>query len=703
MAKSKLLQIIETQRPHKKQELAKILNIRNKEKKDFYRILDEMEKENLIFCDEKGRYRIIDEERYVYGEIQTHGKGFGFLLQKDSDDIFVSESNLNNALNGDEVIVKKYKDTSGDRPEGKVIKITRRKNTTVVGTFQDRRNFGFVLPDENKLAQDIYIPKKGINKAREGQKVVAEITKWPAKDRKPEGKIIEVIGYPKDPRVDILSIARSLDIPMEFSPKALKEAEKINQEVSPKDLKGRRDLRSWVTFTIDGAGSKDFDDAVSIEKLDNGNYYLGVHIADVSHYVQAHSSLDKEAFKRGNSVYLLNEVIPMLPEELSNGICSLNEGVDRLTMSCLMEVNQKGKVIDHSIEKTVINSCRRLVYDHVSDFLEKGISHKSIQGLEEDLTLMGALSQQLQKVRHERGAIDFEIPEPLIELNERGWPISIEKEKRRSANRLIEDFMLLANQTVAEHFYWLEIPFIYRIHEEPEEDRMEALRQYMRPLGYKVGHGDEIYPRDLQQLVEAAEGKKEELFVSMMALRSMQKAKYSAENDIHFGLAYKYYTHFTSPIRRYSDLTVHRLIGDFQNHQLKGKNRQKWSDTLPEIAEHVSVTERRAQDAERQVESVKMAEYMSNRIGEQYEGIISGITNFGFFVQLDNLIEGLVSYQNMEGYIEFDEKEFTAHNRKTGQKYKMGDVIKVEVANADITQGNIDFTLVGDKYGKEKQ
>lgn len=695
MIQSKLLTMIAQQRPRKKSELAKHLNIRNKEKREFYQLLEQMEKDGLIFSDEKERYRVIDGEKYCVGKVQTTAKGFGFLLQEDSDDIFLSASNLNSALNGDEVIVKKYRDSSGERPEGKVIRILQRKTEKLVGTFQDRRNFGFVVADEQKFAQDIYIPKKYMRNAKDGQKVQVRIVKWPEKNKKPEGEIVEILGYPDEPRVDILSIAKNLDIPMEFPKSALSEARGVPQEVAKEELNKRKDLRNTVTFTIDGADSKDFDDAVSISKNDRGNYVLGVHIADVSHYVKEHSSLDKEAFKRGNSVYLLNEVIPMLPEELSNGICSLNEGVERLTLSCVAEVDQKGKVVNHHIDPTVIRSHRRLVYDHVSDFLELGQKHKSVKGLEEELRQMEELSFILQKVRQNRGAVDFDIPEPKITLDKEGHPLEVKREERRTANKMIEEFMLLANQIVAEHFYRLKVPFLYRIHEEPTEEKIADLNQYIRPFGYHVD--EEVEPRDIQQLVEGAKGKKEEMFISTLTLRSMQKARYSADNDIHFGLAYQYYTHFTSPIRRYSDLIVHRIV----KGNLEHRGNKLPIEELRSIAEHVSATEKTAQEAERQVLDVKMAQYMANHIGEKAQGIISGVTSFGFFVQLDNLIEGLVRYESMQDYFVFEENEYAARNTATGQMYSIGDRVNIRVVNVNMTLGQIDFALEEEEDGKK--
>lgn len=694
MINEKILKVIENSKPMTKEDLAKIFNIKKKDRDDFFLTLDNLKRQGLIFENNKGKIIFVDNKTYYFGKIQTSQKGFGFLITKNLDeDIYISEENLNFALNGDDVIVKKYKDSHGSKPEGKVVEIVERVNEKLVGTFQDMKNFGFVVPDEIKFAMDIYISKKRINGAKNGQKVLVKIDKWPTEGKKPEGRILEVLGYPDEPHVDILSVAKSMDIPMEFSKTVRREAKGIPFEVNPQEIRGRLDLRDSLIFTIDGADSKDFDDAVSLEILSNGNYLLGVHIADVANYVKLDSPIDEEAFLRGNSVYLLNKVIPMLPFELSNGICSLNEGVDRLTLSCLMEVNKKGDLVNKKICESVINSKRRLVYDYVSNYLENGISDDSLLGLEETLQKMYELSKILQEKRKANGSIDFEIPESIIKVTEDGWPVEILKRERRSANKLIEDFMLLANTTVAEHYNKMEIPFLYRIHEKPREEKISELNSFLRPLGYMANFGPEIKSRDIQKLLEKVAGKKEELFISTMALRAMTKARYSPINDIHFGLSFQYYTHFTSPIRRYADLTVHRIIKDFLRGELSRKKVKKLNDELPGICDHISATERVAQEAERQVESIKMAEYMSERIGEKYNGIISGITSFGIFVQLENLIEGLVPFKTMKGFYEFDPINYRAVDVDTKISFGIGDMVTIKVANVNLTTGKIDFEL----------
>lgn len=698
MIKEKILEFIKNSKPRSKDELTKLFKIKNKEKKEFLKIVEELQSEGLIFEDSRKKYRFVDNDKFFFGKLQTNAKGFGFLITENLDeDIYISKNNLNFALNGDEVIVRRYKDSSGDKPEGKVLAIVKRVNTKFVGVFQNKKDFGFVITDESKMAMDIYIPKKKINGAKNGQKVVVKIEKWPEENKKPEGRIVEILGYPDDPHVDVMSVAASLDLPMEFNRAALAEAKSLPQEVSPDEIKGRRDFRELLTFTIDGADSKDFDDAISLEISKTGNYILGIHIADVAHYVEEYGALDEEAFKRGNSVYLLNKVIPMLPFELSNGICSLNEGVDRLTLSVIVEIDKEGNVKKYEICESVINSNKRLVYENVSDYLEKNIVHESIKGLEKTLDKMYELSKILQKKREEDGAIDFDIPEVLIEVDEKGWPQNIHKRDRRSANKLIEDFMLMANVCVAKEYFFKHIPFLYRIHERPKEEKISELNSYLRPLGYMINFDEKVEPRDVQKVLQKAKGTKEEMFISTMTLRSMTKARYSEINDIHFGLAFDYYSHFTSPIRRYADLTIHRIIKRHLKGKLSGGIVKNLKVILPEIAEQVSRTEKIAQDAERQVQDIKMAEYMSERLGERYDGRVSSITNFGIFVELDNLIEGLVSYRSMDGYYEFDVDHYKAVDYDTKNEFHIGDEVKIEVINVDLNMGNIDFKLVGDE------
>lgn len=678
--------------PMTKDKIYKVFEIGKQDRSAFDKVLRTLEKDGRIFFDGQ-KYISIDGQKYRRGKIQGNERGFGFLLQAD-EDVFISQKNLSSALNGDEVLVKVLDASTGHSLEGKVIQIIDRGNKTVVGTFQNKETFGFVVPDDDKIAFDIYIAKKDIGGAKDNQKVVVKIKKWPEEGKKPEGMIVEILGYKGEKGVDIMSIARDMNIPTEFSKAVKSAAKQIPQNVTEKDFAGRKDLRELTTFTIDGADSKDFDDAISIEEVDD-NLRLWVHIADVSHYVKESDEIDKEAYKRGNSYYLVDKVIPMLPEELSNGICSLNENVDRLAFSVYMDFDKNAKLVGHKIMNTVINSNRRLVYTNVSDFLENISVHESVKGLEEDLTKMNELALKLRQKRMDRGSIDFDFPEAYIDVDENGKPVDVRRRERRTADKLIEEFMLITNEVVAEEYFWMEIPFLYRIHEKPDAERVENLNKVLRHLGLKL-NTQNMASKDFQKLIESVKGKDEELFVSTIALRSLMKARYSEINDIHFGLAAKYYSHFTSPIRRYSDLTIHRIMKDVIKGKLTEGRLRYLEVMLPEIADHVSAMERLAQDAERTVESVKFAEYMEDRIGEEYPAIITSITNFGMFAQLENTIEGLISYQDLDDYFEYDSDNFKAIGRDTGKVYDIGDKVRIKVVGANILKGTVDFVITED-------
>ncbi len=668
-------------------------------KKEFFKVLRDLEKEGTIIKSANGRYGKIDTDYLVVGKLQGHERGFGFVMpdDKESPDVYISAEAMNGAMHGDKVVANVIKRSQGGkRQEGEIIRILERKNQFIVGTYEDNKNFGFLIPDNQKIFHDVFIAKTHLNGAKNGQKVVVEITQWPEPRRNPEGKVSEILGYPNETGTDVLSILKQFELPEEFPKQVQRFVQNIEDKISNDELIGRTDLRKLKTFTIDGADAKDLDDAISIEKLENGNYKLGVHIADVSHYVKEGSPLDKEAYKRGNSVYLVDRVIPMLPKELSNGICSLNPNIDRLCLSVLMEIDKHGRVLSHEILETVINSYKRLIYDDVSDYLEDNTqeSREKLDGILDELDLMAELMNVLKIQRENRGSIDFNFPETQIILDERGKPIDIRKADRRVANRMIEEFMLATNETVAEQFFWAEIPFLYRIHEEPSEERMTAFSKFIHNLGYKL-KGKEIHPKDLQILTEEIEGKKEELVISTMMLRSLKKARYSMDQDVHFGLAAKYYSHFTAPIRRYPDLVIHRIIKQFIKGIMGLRKQDMLKKNLPEIAEHTSATERTAQEAEREVEDLKMTQYMSERIGEEYEGIISSLTNFGMFVQLENTIEGLIPFSQMlDDYYQFDEEKLQIVGERTKKIYNLGDKVKIEVVGADIVRRNIDFQLV---------
>ena len=686
-------------KPMLKEELAVNFGLEGKEIETFYKVLEEMEKEGIIIRTRNERYGLVDKMNLVVGRIDGNEKGFGFLIPEDKtkEDIFIPAEDMNGALHGDRVIARIVRrGMVGQKDEGEVIRILERANETIVGTYEDSINFGFVIPDDSRIAYDIFIPKAHINNAKNNQKVVVEITRWPEKRRNPEGRIVEILGYIGEKGVDILSIIKQYKLPEDFPPNVKAYAEAIEQEVSKEEIEKRVDLRNLNTFTIDGPDAKDLDDAVSIEKVGE-NYRLGVHIADVSHYVPENSPLDKEAFKRGNSVYLVDRVIPMLPKELSNGICSLNPGEDRLTLSVFMEIDKNGKVIDHKIVEGVIRSKARFIYDDVSDLLEKGdtSAFEQLDHIVEDLRLMEELCKILYKKRENRGSIDFDFPEARIILDENGVPVDIVKEERRIANRMIEEFMLVCNETIAEHMYWAQMPFLYRIHEEPDAEKINSFNKFIHNFGYVIKGSQDIHPKELQRLTKEIKGKKEETLINTLLLRSLKKARYSSEPDVHFGLAAKYYCHFTAPIRRYPDLQIHRIIKSYNKGRLGEKEQAKLERILPGVADHTSTTERRAEEAEREVDDLKKAEYMSKRIGNEYEGMVSSLTHFGMFVQLDNTVEGLVHFSNMlDDYYKFDEEKYYIIGEHTKKIYRLGDIVKIRVVGADLVRRTVDFMLI---------
>lgn len=687
-------------KPMLKEELAIQFGLEGKEIEVFYNILKDMEKEGIIIKTRNERYGLVEKMNLIVGKIEGNEKGFGFLIPDDKtkEDVFIPAEDMNGALHGDRVIVRiTSKGLYGKKEEGEVIRILERANDTIVGTFESSNNFGFVIPDDSRIAYDVFISKSNFNGAKTNQKVVVEITRWPEKRRNPEGKIVEILGYVGEKGTDILSIIKQFKLSEDFPAKVLNQASSIEQTVSQEEIEKRVDLRNLNIFTIDGADAKDLDDAVSIEKLSNGNYKLGVHIADVSHYVKEKSPIDKEAHKRGNSVYLVDRVIPMLPKELSNGICSLNPNEDRLTLSVFMEIDKNGSVVDYKIVEGVIRSKARLVYDDVSDFLERDDKEalKNLEGVTEDLKIMEELSHILYEKRQKRGCIDFDFPEARIILDEDGIPIDVVKEDRRIADKMIEEFMLVCNETIAEHFYWADIPFLYRIHEEPDMEKIEEFNKFIHNFGYSIKGIQDIHPKELQLLTKEVKGKKEETLINTLLLRSLKKAKYSSEKDIHFGLAAEYYCHFTAPIRRYPDLQIHRIIKSYIKGKLSSNEQDRLHVLLPKVADHTSTTERTAEEAEREVEDLKKAEYMSTRIGNVYEGIISSLTHFGMYVQLDNTIEGLVHFSNMiDDYYYFDEDKYYIIGEHTNKVYRLGDTVKIIVINTDLVKRTIDFMLV---------
>ena len=655
-------------------------------------------RESLDVADSQAMDRGFMEKEIYTGKFIANAKGFGFVEVEDLEtDIFIGDMDVKGAMHGDTVEVRIRTYRGGKRPEGVVVKILERGITEVVGTFQRRKNFGFVVCDNQKILQDIFIPLEAMNGALDGQKVVAEITQYAEKGKKPEGKIKEVLGFLEIPGTDILCIAKEYQLPLGFSEKQLNQAERIAKPVSEADMFGRMDLRDTVMVTIDGEDAKDLDDAVSMEKVGD-LYRLGVHIADVANYVQESSALDKEALKRGTSVYLVDRVIPMLPKALSNGICSLNAGEDRLALSCIMDVDDKGNVVNHTIAETVIHVDERMTYTSVKKILEDHdeAEREKYKELVPMFEMMAHVAGILREKRSRRGSIDFDFPETKVKLNALGQAVDILPYDRNTETKLIEDFMLLANETVAEHFFWQELPFVYRTHEKPDPEKMTKLGIFIRNFGYyfKAGNG-EVHPKELQKLLDKISGTKEEALLSRLTLRSMQRAAYTTECSGHFGLAAKYYCHFTSPIRRYPDLQIHRIIKDSLRGRLNERKISHYHKILPEVALQSSKMERRADEAERETVKLKKAEYMKEHLGEIYEGVISGVTNYGIYVELDNTVEGMVHVNSMRNdYYYFDEIHYELVGQDSGVKYKLGERVLVQVKRVDMASKTIDFRLI---------
>jgi len=681
-------------------DIVALLQVPKKSRNEFREILDSLVAQGSIIIDDKGRYQI-PGENVKTGIFSGTQRGFGFvILEDEAEDIFIPESATNGALHGDKVAVLLTKEKTGKRQEGKVLRIIERGNKEIVGTFEKSKNFGFVIPDNHKFGHDIFISKEHSMGAITGHKVVVKITNYGDEKRSPEGKVVEILGHINDPGVDIMSVIKAYDLPVEFPKDVLSSLDYIPDEISPEEIRNRRDIRDLPTVTIDGEDAKDLDDAISLTK-EGDIYHLGVHIADVSHYVKEGSALDREALKRGTSVYLVDRVIPMLPHKLSNGICSLNPGEDRLALSCFMDIDQKGNVISHEIVETVIRSDRRMTYSDVSKIIEDH-DEKLIEEYKEFVPmfmLMLELSEILKKRRHKRGAINFDFPESKIKVDQNGKPVEIKAYDRNKATKIIEEFMLIANETIAENFFWQEIPFIYRTHDTPDEEKIKALAIFINNFGYSIKLGnDDIHPKEIQKLLIKIEDTPEESLISRLTLRSMKQAKYTVANTGHFGLSTKYYCHFTSPIRRYPDLQIHRIIKENLRGKLNEKRRSHYEKILNEVANHSSKTERRADEVEREVEKMKKVEYMTERIGEIYEGVISGITTWGIYVELPNTIEGMVSVSNMEDdYYIYDEEHYQMVGEHTKKTYKLGQKVKVKVVNADKLFRTIDFIFVEDE------
>lgn len=686
--------------PIKRRDMRAMLSVPQEDREKFENLINELIAEGRVFETKKGKLASPKDLQMATGTFIGHARGFGFVTpDAGGEDIFIPASETMGAMQKDRVLYKMlHKAEKGKKADGVIVRILERGQQRIVGTFEaGSKGYGFVVADDKKIAKDIFISRENTKGAVTGHKVVVEITDYGEDRRNPEGKVIEILGHVNDPGVDVLSVIRRYELAVEFPEEVYAEIEHLGTEVAEADKKGREDLRDLLTITIDGADAKDLDDAVSLKRLGNGNFELGVHIADVSHYVRENTALDKEAYARGTSVYLVDRVIPMLPHKLSNGICSLNPHVDRLALSCLMEVNGRGEVVSHRILESVINSDYRMTYTAVREILEDGTpalleQYVEILPMLED---MEELRQILGEKRRKRGSVNFDLPESKIILDENGKPIDIKPYEKSIATNMIEEFMLVCNETIAENSFWQEMPFMYRSHQEPDEDKLEKMEQFLRGFGYYLRKKDgEIHPRELQKVLQKAEDTDEERIITRMVLRSMMQARYTAENGGHFGLAAKYYCHFTSPIRRYPDLEIHRMIKKMLHGELDEKASAYYRRKMPDWAKHCSKQERVAEDAERDTDALKKVEFMEDKVGQIYEGIISGVTNWGIYVELPNTIEGMVALSQMDDdYYEFDEKKMLVFGKRTKKSYRLGDKVVVSVAKVDRMMGTIDFVF----------
>lgn len=689
--------------PMKAKEMALILNISQDRFGKLCEVLNKLEQECKIIKNKKNRYRINDE-KVLEGIYRRNIKGFGFVkVDGQEEEIYISKQDSLNALNGDKVLIKIIdNENSKKSQEGKIIKILSHSKNTLVGTFQFNKSFGFVVPDDKSFGTDIFISKANIGRARTNHKVLVEITKYPEGKKHAEGKIIEILGKPNEAGVDMLSIIKEYNLPSKFPEEVVKEAKSKGDKIEQSKIKGRVDLRDRYIFTIDGEDAKDLDDAVRVEKLDDGNYILDVHIADVSHYVTQDSLLDKEAILRGTSVYMLGRVIPMLPRELSNGICSLNAKEDRFTLSCSMKINPEGEVIDSKVYKALIRVTERMSYKDVRKILDKSDKDviKRYEKYINEFEKMSELATILKNKRLEKGYINLDIPESKIELDEEGYAIDVHKYETSFANEIIEQFMLTANETVAEKFYWLEAPFIYRIHEEPDIEKIKEANKFLYNLNLKIkANKDKIHSKAFAVVLDEVKGKEEERVVSNLLLRTLKLAKYSDENVGHFGIAGKYYCHFTSPIRRYPDLFIHRIISNYleNNFDVTDEFKNKYGELAKQAAIDSSEREKVATKAEREAEKIKKAEFMEKHIGEEYEGVVSSITSFGMFVELESTVEGLVGFRDMGNeyyYYDEDRKMLIGENSK--KTFKIGDIVKIRVKDANKILRQIDFEIVSE-------
>ena len=683
-------------KPMRIKDLATLLQLDKEAKKELDGLLQTLVKEGKVILTKRGKYMLNDNADYLVGKFISHQKGFGFVdIEGQDDDIFIPAKYVNTAFHHDVVAIELLEESRGQRQEGRVVEVLERGKDTLVGSYEPSNNFGFVRPDNKKMQKDIYVPAGRSMNAMKGHKVVVRITDWGSEDKNPQGEVVEIIGHIDDPETAILAIVKSFDIPMVFPDDVKAQVVNIPQKVEASMIEGRLDLRDTLTVTIDGADAKDLDDAITIKKTETG-YTLGVHIADVTHYVKEGSPIDVEALERSTSVYLVDRVIPMIPRQLSNGICSLNANEDRLALSCIMNIGTDGQVIDYNIAETVINVDERMTYHDVSEVL-KGEDKALLERYEGCTTMfkwMLDLAHILRTKRKARGSIDFNFPEAKVKLDEHGMPIDIYVYDRNEATKIIEEFMLLANEVVAEHHYWQEIPFVYRNHEEPDKDRLKALSRFIYNFGYHIKGKEDIHPKEIQKLLIDIEGSNEETLIGRLALRSMKQARYEVDCIGHFGLAAKYYSHFTSPIRRYPDLQIHRIIKEQLNGELTEKRIKRYQRLLPDITKQNSEYERRAEQAERETIKLKKVEYMTKHVSEVFEGVISSVTKWGMYIELPNTIEGLVHVSAMkDDYYIYDEKNYMYVGERNKKVYALGDVIKVRLDACNIEERTIDFSI----------
>lgn len=699
----KILELLKDEEypPMKAKQIAMVMRVPKNEYNEFLNILGNLEMKMKIQKNRKNQYRIA-EKVYYDGIYRKNSKGFGFVkIENEEDEIYIAKTNSSNALNGDEVLIEIIEEKNKvKKAEGKIVRILKHEKDTVVGIFQNNKNFGFVVPDDKNLGTDIFISKKNFGKAKNNHKVLVQITKYPEKGKKAEGKIIEVLGNVNETGVDMLSLIKEHKLPSIFPKQVVEEAKKCGNRIDEQDIKNRIDLRNEAIFTIDGAEAKDLDDAIGIKKLENGNYKLSVHIADVSYYVKPNSLLDQEALIRGTSIYMLGRVIPMLPRELSNGICSLNAGEDRFTLSCTMEIDKNGNVKSSEIYKAVINVTERMTYTDVQKILDNSEVEivKRYEKYIDEFKLMEELALILKQKRLEKGYLNLDIPESKIELDSEGRAINISKYETTFANEIIEQFMLIANETVAEKFFWLDAPFIYRVHETPDYEKVQELNKFLFNFGLKIkANKDNIYPKEFSKILEEIKGKDEEKVVSHLLLRTLKVARYEDINKGHFGIASKYYCHFTSPIRRYPDLFIHRIICKYleENYDVNEKFIEEYKKQAEERAKQSSEREKIATKVERESEDIKKAEYMENRIGEEYEGMISSVTSFGVFVELDNTVEGLIRFEDLGNeYFIYDEDRKRLIGERSNIVYKIGDKVKIRVKDASKLLRTVDFEII---------